>query len=200
VATQDDGWLTKPVTTRGYRSRRRGAELVTRGKLRRVGHHGKGERASVVVSRCSHQHTKNQRERTGNVVNPMTGCRVQQTCKKPVGADRRSREKRQGRPARESLRAHADAETSSEVVAGEDDRLSYRWRGDLWEPHERKSGRLRRYEQASAISKRRSRKDRVDRQSVFEGGMKVTRAVQTGFHRPRRVAGSGRLEGHHLRM
>lgn len=33
-------------------------------------------------------------------------------------------------------------------------------------------------------------KDRVDRRRVFEGGMKVTRAVQTGFNQPRRAAGS----------
>jgi len=36
-------------------------------------------------------------ERAGNVVNPMVGCRVQQTCRVMRGENRRSREERQGR-------------------------------------------------------------------------------------------------------
>jgi len=34
--------------------------------------------------------------RSGNLANPMVGCRVQQTCRAPAGANRRSHEKWQG--------------------------------------------------------------------------------------------------------
>jgi len=49
--------------------------------------------------------------KTGNMANPRIGSRVQQTCEVPGGANRRSREERQGR--NESGRWHSRAEGGS---------------------------------------------------------------------------------------
>ena len=45
---------------------------------------------------------------SGNNSNPMTGCRVQQTCKATCGVNRRSREKRQGRKVSDAWQRWAE--------------------------------------------------------------------------------------------
>jgi hypothetical protein len=106
------------------------------------------------------RHESGQGRRNGNVANPMIGSRVQQTCKVHGGANRRSREERQGRneSGRWHLRAEGDGRVRRRAAPlgvraeqgqrqraalrshpaarghqpGVDTTRSCRWRGDLW--------------------------------------------------------------------
>jgi hypothetical protein len=66
---------------------------------------------------------------TGNVANPMAGCRVQQTCRVSSGVNRRSREERQGRNASEVWQLRAEGRASAHP--GVDAWHLYWRRGDL---------------------------------------------------------------------
>jgi hypothetical protein len=66
---------------------------------------------------------------TGNVANPMAGCRVQQTCRVSSGVNRRSREERQGRNASGVWQLRAEGRASAHP--GVDARHLYWRRGDL---------------------------------------------------------------------
>jgi len=65
----------------------------------------------------------------GNVADPMTGCRVQQTCRVSSGVNRRSREERQGRNA--SGCGSSGRWSALRSGPGVDSRYLYWWRGDL---------------------------------------------------------------------
>jgi hypothetical protein len=113
-------------------------ELLSREKLRRVWHYV-GPAPEPLLEQRGDTLPKEGRRADRNVVNPMAGCRVQQTCRVMSGASRRSREKRQGRTAHEDWQPRAEGTPSSEGEPGVDAHHFVRRRGDLWESQERKS-------------------------------------------------------------
>lgn len=102
------------------------ARLLWRGKLRRVCVTGKGVAPQGVA--------------TENVANPTTGCGVQQTHEVTGGANRRSREERQGRNARAVWKQLVEGRSSDRP--GVDASDSCQWKDEFDEPHERSTRRF----------------------------------------------------------
>ena len=76
---------------------------------------------------------------TGNASNPMAGCRVKQTCGAACGANRRSREERQGRKVRLVWQRDAEGRPFIEWEAGTGRMMLMSAEGHSLENHKRGS-------------------------------------------------------------